>query len=171
MGLWSKVIRMRGFPSPGLSQSCWACYGIFDDMPNGTKPRHNHHVIPRAYGGSKGPTVDLCNEDHAILHDLATQEITKKDGVALKEFLHKDAPDFPRNRRENLVQLAQYVVDAERLTNGDPNKRVTVTVILKGEEGRKLDEVGKVLGSKSRAKTLSLLIELQHTKLFPLRKL
>lgn len=150
--------------------SCWCCGGIFFDTgrADASKPRHSHHVIPRAYGGSNGPTVDICSEDHNTLHQLALDTITGKDILSVGTFI-KNAP-FPTEHKMKVGELARHVINAEAATRNDPNKRVIISTVLTGNETRMLDQVGRVLGSKSRARTLLLLIQRQYSISFPLKK-
>lgn len=152
----------------GQPLACWCCGGIFFDTgrPDASKPRHGHHVIPRAYGGSKGPVVDVCSEDHTTLHQLALDTISGKDISSVAKFV-KGAP-FDTQHKMRVAELAQHVINAEAATRNDPNKRVIVSTVLTGEEGRMLDQVSKVLGSKSRSRTLLLLIQRQYKISFPL---
>lgn len=35
------------------------------------KSIHEHHIVPRAYGGENGPTVNICAIHHNIVHSAA----------------------------------------------------------------------------------------------------
>lgn len=156
--------------TPNKTLSCWCCSGVFFDTgrTDASKPRHGHHVIPRAYGGSKGPVVDICSEDHTTLHQLALDVISSKDIQAIGKFV-KGAP-LDTQHKIRVGELAQHVVNAEAATRNDPNKRVIISTVLTGAEGRMLDQVGKVLGSKSRSRTVLLLIQRQYNQSYPLQK-
>ena len=154
----SDLAEVSRWPSPGTSPRCYACRELFiDTSPQGSKVRHGHHIIPRAYGGSNGPVVDLCNEDHDLLHRLAEKVLAGKLTQAGVEALAQDA-----THRSTLVWLVGRVVSAARLVKYDPNKRGQISVVLTAEQSKKLDDLKKFFNRSSRTATLLHLIELTH---------
>lgn len=137
---------------------CFACSELFRDVHvEGAKIRHGHHVIPRAYGGSKGPIVDICNEDHDLLHSLADKVTSGKLELSLVQ--NSASSD---GHAKKLTWLVSLVVAAADLTRNDPNKRGQVSLILKAEQIKKLDDLSKIFNKSSRASTLLYLIEQTH---------
>ena len=53
---------------------CWICGTPFSH----DRQEERHHVIPRAYGGTNGPQVSLCDSHHSALHQIALKMYTGK---------------------------------------------------------------------------------------------
>lgn len=142
---------------------CEACGELFMDAhAQGSKIRHEHHLIPRAYGGSNGPTVDICNEDHDLLHLLAVKVI--HNSLTLDEIPSRcDGP----NHALAITNMVYYVVEAERRTRNDPNKKTLVSVSLSGKQARMLDTITKTFNTSGRQNTLIRLIEMEYQKSIP----
>lgn len=48
---------------------------------------HQHHIIPREYGGEQGPTIPLCGNCHTRLHAEAEAVLSyKRTGKHIKSF-------------------------------------------------------------------------------------
>ena len=138
---------------------CFACRELFrDTSTEGTKARHGHHVIPRAFGGSKGPVVDICNEDHDLLHSLAQKILSKQMTVS-------QIPEYTQGEEHlgKITWLVTRVVNAALLTKNDANKRVAMSFVLTAEQASKLDDLKKVFNRTSRTATLLHLIETSHS--------
>lgn len=76
---------------------------------------HNHHIIPRAFGGKNGPQITLCVDHHELIHDEAKKQIvTNPKQLLTKGFEHVTI----------LSYLINLIVNAEKKTTGDPNKTV-----------------------------------------------
>lgn len=120
---------------------------------------HLHHVIPRAFGGEKGPTVALCTNDHNLLHNVAlclTGKRSHSDLVAGLVGTHK----------QNVMWLATRVAVAFEATKNDPNKRVQVSFILSAKKAAKLDSLMKIFNVGSRQAAVERLIHDAHSKHF-----
>lgn len=157
------------------TSTCWCCAAEFSQAGTslGAKTRHTHHIIPGAYGGSDGPLVDICIEDHDLLHRVAKRFITLglpinvraswatvMAGLGLSEVWKSLSPIHV----VRLHWLVSRVVEAEKMTRGDVNKKVKVSLTLSAETSRKLDFLGKIFNTRSRAKTLVALIDGLHSK-------
>jgi hypothetical protein len=137
--------------SRGILQSlvlphCWVCETRFNDLKEspGDALREEHHVIPRAYGGTDGPTVSLCETHHGVLHKIAVALKTKKP------YFNLTANHTPQQVKK-LMYLATRVYEAELLTRNDPNKRIMLMLSMDGDFARKVDDLKRVLpGVKSR---------------------
>ena len=94
-----------------------------DGLPTGNgMTLHSHHVIPQAFGGANGPTVDLCSNDHNLLHSVALCMTGSKPYEQLLTGL-------VGNHKAQILWLASRVALAYEATKNDPNKRVSVTVV------------------------------------------
>jgi hypothetical protein len=131
-----------------------------DGLPTGNgKTLHKHHVIPQAFGGANGPTVDLCSDDHNLLHSVALCMTGKKPYAHL-------ITDLEASHKKEILWLASRVAIAYEATKNDPNKRVQVTVVLPAKLAAKLDALMKVYNLKSRPSTIERLIKDAHSRTF-----
>ncbi len=140
---------------------CWVCCCLLE--PYGGAPSdvlNAHHVIPQAFGGTKGPTVNLCSADHDLLHLLAQKLIAKKEQEAKALILRCD-----QSNRQRLSYLASRVVIAYNTFNDDPNKTRILTVKLTGRLNSKLTKLSSAL-NVSKDKVVPFLIENAYTKFF-----
>lgn len=95
---------------------CWIC----DKTPERDKVKlHEHHVIPRAYGGANGPEVTLCSGCHNLLHDLHHK--VKKKGY---EVIETGFLNWSLEMREKLSYLVSRVILAESVAKQTANKKV-----------------------------------------------
>jgi hypothetical protein len=97
--------------------------------------RHEHHLVPRAFGGQNGPTVMVCTAHHSLLHLIGTRLITNKPYFEL--MTHDPKQD------QKLLWLGAQVQKAHAAFNNDPNKRITVPLLLDGATARKLARLAK----------------------------
>lgn len=116
---------------------CWICRQTLSD--SGGQPtvkRHEHHVIPRAYGGSDGPTITLCSGDHSLMHDVALKLINGKSHFTLTAGLKPE----PLSR---LLYLATRVQVAHDYASNDANKKFPIVVGLDRKTNEMLKELVK----------------------------
>lgn len=138
---------------------CWVC-GLRFISAGGSEPVHHHHVVPRAYGGTEGPTVSICTNHHSKLHEIAKR-------------LQYGKPFFDQTKGENqdvikkLMYLAQTVFNAEQATRNDPNKAAVCTVTLNARHKLMIDKL-KTSGMKSRESILLHALEVLYKRNFPL---
>lgn len=140
---------------------CWVCQAVF--FPEGNDPsviRNDHHVIPRAYGGTDGPTVSLCSADHDMLHLLAQKIISGKDSEA-----HALLKLSPTGQRPRLMYLAMSIVSAHNLLANDPNKMRSITVRLNGANSDRLQKLAGFYSLSKESLVLRLINE-KHSELF-----
>lgn len=130
---------MIGAPLSPLPH-CWVCNQRFVET-GGDQKRHEHHIIPQAYGGRNGPLVSLCTNHHNLLHELADKMIWNKKGEAATLVNSVDAPF-----RERLLYLATRVLLAYNLTKEDPNKKGKVVIGLSGAQLCKAKLLANSLG-------------------------
>ncbi len=96
--------------------------------------REDHHIFPRNAGGEDGPLVSLCDTHHSCLHAIAKRIQRKAD---FKDLLATEVPAAIKK----LLWLAQQVVKAEALVDGDENKKFIVTIKLKPAELKVLNKL------------------------------
>lgn len=140
---------------------CWVCEDRFvDSNPPGPKIRHNHHIVPQAFGGVDGPQVTLCTDHHNKLHSMARAMTA---GKSLFKFVHAEPPEA----RKKLEWLANVVYSAELTTRGDPNKIASVMVHLDQDQRIKIDALKKIYPKAgSRANVLAIALELLYKRHF-----
>jgi hypothetical protein len=137
---------------------CWVCREKFTEY--GGKPNffaHEHHLVPRAYGGKDGPTYSLCDSHHNALHRIA-ERLDK--GKQYNEFL---TGENDSDRR--LLWLATVVINSKRITANDPNKAMPVTFVAKGITKQRLKKL-KTVYKLSFANILELAVRSLYFKHF-----
>lgn len=115
-----------------------------------------HHVVPRSYGGSSGPTVTICTECHTVTHKTAL----RKDG---------QPPSISKRWTAESIPKIQYLADVIRksrlLVNKDVNKTVQLNLKLTGALATKLKEVQHALGLKNQDQAIEAAIDSIHLKI------
>jgi len=150
-------------PNPPLLSSwkgnaCWCCGMRFvSDAGVHLVNPNEHHVVPRACGGTYGPTVSLASDHHELLHRMADAALARKPWKHLCAAL-------PPESQQRITYLANIVVTATRATGNDSNKRYLLSGELPPVIGNKLRALASYYGV-SHTKVLALLIEQEHTKL------
>ena len=96
--------------------------------------RNEHHVIPRAYGGSDGPLVSLDSAHHDLLHLIA-------DKISSRQPFKHLTTGFSKESLERLMYLATRVAVAASTMGDDPNKRVPVHFTLSKSENEQLKQL------------------------------
>ena len=129
--------------SPG-SAKCQSCALITE--------LEEHHLVPRALGGSKGPTVALCPTCHSLVHKTAKQP------SALDAAPNDEA-------RKAIKYMALIIRRAEKAVQGDPNRTALITDRLPATLSRKLSNLASVWGV-SRKDAVRMAIEREHSRLF-----
>lgn len=138
---------------------CWVCESRFIET-GGSANREIHHIIPVAYGGVNGPTVDLCDTHHSCLHKLA---LAVRAG---KPYYHIFGTD-DEGMRKKLMWLASQVNSAQAATLGDPNKKLEVTIPLDNRRREQIDRLKKVYPKlKSRQAVFLYALEELHNRNF-----
>lgn len=130
-----------------LLDYCWICRSKFGHSVK----REDHHVIPRAYGGTDGPQVSLCDSHHSALDLIAKRLYGKKP---FTDLLTGDA-----EQDKKLLWLASVVCNARILTEGDLNKKQILVLSPKKETFDKLKQLKKVYGNFSREKMIEFAID------------
>lgn len=139
---WTRFSNTATLQSHYLENHCWVCEEIFDNNPNVS--RHDHHIIPRAFGGVDGPQVSLCNAHHDLLHDFGKAFVSGNSST-INSLLSRieNMPPLPRVK---IVWLGSRVYLAHKATKSDPNKLITVNISLKQTEIELLNSLSKSLG-------------------------
>ena len=134
---------------------CKAC----ECLLGGSTPGHSHHIIPQAFGGANGPTVDLCTADHNLLHAIGLRMTAGKPYADLTIGLGS-------KRKSAILWLASKVALAYEATQDDPNKRVQLNMVVSAKKAGKLDELMKIFNVSSRQAALERLIDEAHRRHF-----
>lgn len=136
---------------------CWVCGAKF--APNGPAQEEQHHIVPRAYGGSDGPIVSLCDTCHTRLHKAALCLEAKRPIYAFTSGLTND-------QQQKLLYLSTCVLNAKLATKNDPNKKAVVVLQFSKKEIEQLEALKKVLGVKSRMAAVKAAIFIAFSKYF-----
>jgi hypothetical protein len=146
-------------PSSIILDHCWVCQAKFLGS-GGTEPKEEHHIIPRAYGGSDGPTVSVCDSHHHKLHDIA---LKLKSNKPFFEALKGESQEAIKK----LLYLANAVYNAELATRNDPNKAASAMLLLNARHKSMIDTLKKIYPqAKSREAILLVALETLHAKHF-----
>jgi hypothetical protein len=134
--------------------NCWVCGVRFTDAtPPGPANKERHHIIPRAAGGADGPTVDICDKHHTILHKIALRLSSGKPHFDL--VTGEDA-----ERRKKLYWLATRVFNAFQATANDPNKQAAVFISVDHKQRAMVAALMKIYPNlKSREDVYSFALE------------
>ena len=138
---------------------CWVCDETFTEF--GGRPsffKHDHHLVPRAYGGVDGPTVSLCDSHHTTLHQMALRMYSNKPHFDL---LTRN-PVYDRK----LLWLASLVVNARHLTENDPNKPLVLHVVADKNFKSKLKALKTVFPKSSYTVLIRYAVEQLYRKHF-----
>lgn len=146
-------------PKSIVLNHCWICHVRFIG-DGGTEPREDHHIIPRAFGGTDGPTVTLCDSHHTKVHRIAEALRYKKTYFQITK---GESPD----RVNKLVYLAAQIQNAYLALGNDPNKLASVMVALNGKQKLMVDQLKKVYPrAKSREAILLFALESLYSRHF-----
>lgn len=120
-----------------------------------TRGIHEHHVVPRAYGGINGPTVNLCGMHHTLIH---TASLKKTKDRELEYAGHTET------QIEKLRELV-YIIRRARIMSKHlhRNKPMTLHVELTAEQAHTLRELKGLLGASSIQQTIVRCINLSYT--------
>lgn len=76
-----------------------------------TQSLHVHHVVPRAYGGERGPTVVLCSHHHSLVHKLAVRrEMDANVPEAHRDILARLVANIVRSEEQHGTQLYKVII-------------------------------------------------------------
>jgi hypothetical protein len=140
-------------PKTLLLQTCYVNECVFVEQ-GGTEVRHEHHLVPRAYGGVDGPTVTLCNTHHEKLHRIAERLIHKKPYF---EYLKGERA----SAQHKLLYMATVVRNAYLQAKNDPNKLAAVHMTLNRDQKLMIDKL-KAIYPKAKSRESILAIALQN---------
>lgn len=133
---------------------CWVCKSVFGP----SLKEERHHIIPRAYGGTDGPQVSLCDSHHTALHNIALRLYSKR---TFHDLLTSDS-----RQDEKLIYLATCAYKARILTENDPNKRLHEVYSFDNETMSKLKRLKSVYNNIGRERLVKLAIRQLYAKHF-----
>lgn len=124
---------------------CWIC-GNIDGL-------EEHHIVPRAYGGSKGPTVILCGLCHANIDLLSNKKELFEPDVE-KEFVVRTISGFcyvwkkPAHKNtlvaiSRAYYLASIIRKSRQSHKSSPNRRMTLSQVLDPKTARRFRKLCK----------------------------
>lgn len=151
-------------------EGCWIC-GL-------TSSLEEHHIVPRTYGGSNGPTITLCSICHTAIHNLSFKRALF-DGTIAKDFdsiVFKlvgkfcDTWDFPTHEdKASAVKRAYYLASvvfrSRLLTKKEVNKPVKFNTTLPGPISGKLKLLAKTYNLNQEEMVLAAIEELYDIKI------
>lgn len=115
--------------------------------------KHEHHVVPRAFGGSDGPVVCICTSHHDLLHRVARLMVSETDYAMLLS-------DLPLGVRNRVVGLAVRAALSEILFQEHPHRRVPVHLTLPKWALNRIKDIANSRNTTQQDLIESLLIEL-----------
>lgn len=148
----------KDHPKSAILPHCWVCHVKFVGH-GGTEQRHDHHIFPRAYGGVDGPEVSICDGHHSTVHRIAEKMIREK---SYHEFLRGE----PQVQVQRLLYLATRIHQMYLLTENDPNKATSVSLVLTAKHKKMIDALKPVTGVRSREAVLLKALELLYSRHF-----
>ncbi len=86
---------------------------------------HEHHIIPRMYGGQKGPTISICIDCHKAVHRCASKAGPEPTDTTL------------------IKTLARYILLSAKYTASSKNKPLTKHIRFTGQVARQLRVLAK----------------------------
>ena len=148
----------KDHPKSMILPHCWICEVRFTG-DGGTEQRHDHHILPRAYGGVDGPEVSICDGHHSTVHLIGECLINEKP---YHQFLRGEPP----KRVQKIMYLATRIHEIYLLTKNDPNKAVSVNLVLTAQHRTMIDELKPVLNVRSREAVFLAALEALHRRHF-----
>lgn len=109
---------------------CWVCEEKFSAQIN----VEHHHVVPRSYGGSNGPTVSLCGNCHTNLHKGAEKLFAGESPY----YRYSDNAAL-----ERCLYLSTVVCNARLSVENSENKRYVYSGAFDGKTHDKLVRLSK----------------------------
>lgn len=97
---------------------------------------HQHHLVPRAFGGVDGPRISLCSPHHTAVHQIALKLERAKP---VNDLLTQDS-----TKDKKLLWLASIIVNAKAMTSEDPNKPMPIVFIANKETKEKLKQLKRI---------------------------
>ncbi len=133
---------------------CWVC-----KTPFGPSVKcEEHHIIPRAYGGTDGPLVSLCDSHHSMVHEIALKLWTRK---SFNQLLDNNS-----EVNERLLYLANVAYNSRVATDKDPNKQTLLLIPdVKGELLSNIKTLQKIY-PVSKTKIVALAIQKLYSNHF-----
>ena len=106
---------------------------------------HEHHVVPRAYGGINGPVVPLCGTHHTLVHTLAL----KKNSLEREKLLAGHTAE----QKEKINQLV-LIIRRARISAKQFQRPITIQIQFDLETSSMLRQLKHLLGARSLQQTL-----------------
>jgi hypothetical protein len=121
---------------------CWVCNEVFPKyggMVHGLVQEF-HHPIPRAAGGTDGPTVSLCSGHHAIVHAVANRKLSNRNW---DDLISVGRGSLSTEVISGIIRLADLLVRSTQHLSDDPNRRISVSFGLSNTDNDRLKSAAK----------------------------
>ena len=126
----------------GFHEVCWICGSRLNTAdPPGAASCEDHHVVPRAYGGSNGPLVSLCASCHSKLHRLACSNPPYNVAGITKTELEGQKLDY----------LARVAYNSRIAVSQDLNKKTIIMFKVSQAEAIMADRLKVLFNVTNRA--------------------
>ena len=151
---------MKDHPHSVILPHCWICEVKFVEA-GGTEQRHDHHVFPRAFGGTDGPEVSICDAHHSAVHRMGEALIAGKK-QDMYQFLRGENVECTKK----LLYLANRILQIYEIAKNDPNKATTTSFVLVAKHQRMIEALKPVFGVRSREAVFIRALELAYSRHF-----
>ena len=118
------------------------------------KGLHEHHVVPRAYGGLNGPVVDICGAHHTLVHNAALKK-SQRDREAELE-------GHTEQQKEKLRELIT-VIRKSRIASKQFSRPLTMQITFDAGMAVKVRQLKKLVGASSLEQTIIRCINYCYT--------
>lgn len=153
----SHAIRLPATGPINGTDRCWIC-------PE-TCSIEEHHIIPRCYGGEKGPTVYICSVCHSLVHavadelgDTPSSAITTIAQGARQVFVNENVA------LTHAIFLVRMIQSARELVKQDPNKTAVFQTRFSARTRTQLRGLRKVFPRLNQEKLVVLAIDNLYKK-------
>ena len=117
---------------------------------------HEHHVVPRAYGGLNGPTVMICAVHHNLIHTAALNK-----NVTAREALLADHTEEQKIRLRELI----LVIRKSRTASKFMRRPMVLQLTLDPEQASQLRQLKKLIGASSLSQTVTRSLSIVYSYL------
>lgn len=147
----------------GIKGQCFVCMTGKGCLLNITP--EEHHVIPREYGGEKGPVVSLCPNQHRAIHRTANAFIKQKDFSVIQQFSTEASYKQLFSESQRFGYLVSLILKGFLNTNSDPNKLIIFQAKIPQSVYNLLDDIRSATGKRTNEEVLTLLIKFAKANL------
>jgi len=142
-----------------------------------TEGLHQHHIIPRGYGGESGPTVTLSASCHDLVHSTASSVYVKYikqttlspfevvRGHVIDNHLFKNI--HSTEQQWKIMYLVILIIQSRQLSEGHNLYKTTkFNTEFSQDINRKVDEIKNALGLSSKQEVVKKAVTELHARIF-----